>query len=140
MSERMIHCFDLMKSFLAFCLWLAAASFGYSQIANFPTVTGPQREMEEFGGIGAVLNKNMDAQAIIVAGVLPGLGADKAGILQNDIISEVAGVSTYGKELADVVDLIRGPVGSSVEVTIVRDPTQPPLKLVIVRESVQSPN
>jgi len=128
-----------MKSLLAFCLWLAAVSTGSAQWANSPSGSGPQREIENFGGIGAVLNKNPDAQAIIVAGVLPGLGADKAGILQNDIISEVGGVSTYGKELADVVDLIRGPVGSSVEITVVRDPAQPPLKLVIVRESVQSP-
>lgn len=128
-----------MKSLFAFCIWLAAAGIGFSQWANLPSVTGPQRQIEEFGGIGAVLNKNPDAQTIIVAGVLPGLGADKAGIQQNDVISEVAGVSTYGKELADVVELIRGPVGSSVEVTIVRDPAQPPLKLVIVRESVQSP-
>lgn len=128
-----------MKSLLAFCIWITAAGSGFSQWANLPSVTGPQREIEEFGGIGAVLNKNPDAQAIFVAGILPGLGADKAGIQQNDIISEVGGVSTYGKELADVVELIRGPVGSSVEITVVRDPSQPPLKLVIVRESVQSP-
>lgn len=128
-----------MKSLLAFCLSLAAAGIGFSQIANFPSVSGPQREMEEFGGIGAVLNKSPDAQGIFVAGILPGLGADRAGILQNDIVTEVGGVSTYGKELADVVALIRGPVGSTVEITIVRDPTQAPMKLLIVRENVQSP-
>jgi C-terminal processing protease CtpA/Prc len=140
MDAAVIDCSVLMKNALAICLWLATLGSGFSQL-TFPIqpgVGGGQREIEEFGGIGAVLNKDANAQTIFVAGVLPGLAADKAGILQNDIISEVGGVSTYGKDLADVVALIRGPVGSTVDISIVRDPTQPPLRLVIVREGVQA--
>lgn len=128
-----------MKTVLAICLWLATLGVGFSQLSVLPGAGGGgQREIEEFGGIGAVLNKDDNAQTIFVAGVLPGLAADKAGIQQNDIVSEVSGVSAYGKDLADVVAMIRGPVGSSVEITIVRDPSQPPLKLIIVREGVQA--
>jgi len=131
-----------MKIFLVFCLWLAGVGVGWSQwVLSSQTGAGggAVREVEEFGGIGAVLSKDSAAQTIFIASVLPGLGASKAGLVQNDIIAEVDGVSVYGKELADVVASIRGPVGSSVELSIVRDPAQPPLRFVIVREGVQAP-
>jgi carboxyl-terminal processing protease len=124
-----------MKIFLVLCVWLAGAGLGFGQGMSF----GPAQEMEVFGGIGAVLNKDNVAQTIYVAGVLPGLAAAKAGLMQNDIIAEVDGVSVYGKDLPDVVELIRGPVGSTVEISIVRDPSQPALRLTIVREGVQAP-
>jgi len=131
-----------MKILLLLCLWLTGAGSGISPGTLAGTSGGGggvPREIEEFGGIGAVLGKDATTQTIFVSGVLPGLGASKAGLLPNDIISEVDGVSVYGKDLPDVVAMIRGPVGSSVEVSIVRDPAQPPLRFVIVREGVQVP-
>jgi|GEM_PF-1762249 Periplasmic protease len=127
-----------MKNLLVVCFWLACTGFGLGQGLS-PGWIGMPAEVEEFGGIGAVLDKDETTQAIVVAGVLPGLAADRAGLQQNDIIAEVDGSSVYGKDLRDVVDLIRGPVGSRVELTIVRDPAEPPIKLVIMREGVQAP-
>lgn len=129
-----------MKILLLLCLWVIGS--GLASGAT-PGVPGPgasaPREIEEFGGIGAVLAKDPAAQTIFIANVLPGLGAARAGVMQNDILSEVDGVSVYGKDLPDVIAMIRGRVGTSVEISLVRDPAQPPLRLVIVREGVRVP-
>jgi C-terminal processing protease CtpA/Prc len=129
-----------MKILLFVCLGLLGSELTSAASPGMPGAgAGASREIEEFGGIGAVLAKDTAAQTIFVANVLPGLGAARAGLKQNDIISEVDGLSVYGKDLHDVVAMIRGPVGSSVEISVVRDPAQPPLRLVIVRQGVQVP-
>lgn len=132
-----------MKILCCLLLWLLVAAgwcSAQSSGGTSPVVIGTgSGDVEEFGGIGAVLNKDPDAQAVFVAAVLPGLAAARAGIQQNDIIAEVAGETVYGKELADVVALIRGPVGSPVEIVVMRDTTAPPLRFTLTRESVVAP-
>jgi carboxyl-terminal processing protease len=104
-------------------------------------IVQPQQQAEEFGGIGAVINKDQATGQMIVAELLPNGAAAKAGMLQGDIIAEVNGVPTQTMELVNVISLIRGPVGSSVEVAVSRGPAGGPLqRLSIIRELVKLPD
>jgi C-terminal processing protease CtpA/Prc len=129
-----------MKPFFTLCCWLAVLASAPAQ--SGPVFVSPGGQVvisgtEKFGGIGAAVNLDSSTRAIYVAGILPGHGAAKSGLLPNDLIVEVDGVPTLGRELQDVIGLIRGPVGSSVEVVVTRDPQAPPLRFWIVREEIK---
>jgi carboxyl-terminal processing protease len=130
-----------MKPFYTFCCWLALLTGAPAQSGPVFVSPGGQvviGDTEKFGGIGAAVNLDASTRAIYVAGILPGHGAAKSGLLPNDLIVEVDGVPTLGKELREVIGLIRGPVGSRVEVVVARDPQAPPLRFWIVREEIKA--
>jgi hypothetical protein len=71
------------------------------------------------GKIGAVLSSGANGEVVIVQ-VLSGSPAETAGLLGGDEILEVDGKTTRSRTLSEVVDLITGPVGSKVQLTILR--------------------
>jgi carboxyl-terminal processing protease len=58
---------------------------------------------------------------IVVVSPIEDTPAYKAGLLSGDIITSIDGQSTEGMKLSDAVDLIRGPVGSTVNITVMRE-------------------
>jgi carboxyl-terminal processing protease len=88
-----------------------------------------------FDGIGATLEM-LDRYIVIVA-PLPDTPAEKAGIRAGDIITEVNGQKTEGLSLNEVVNRIRGPRGSEVELAIVRQGQREPIKFSIVRSEIK---
>jgi len=75
----------------------------------------------EFSGIGAELgSKDKD---IIVISPLDGSPAEKAGIKAGDVIVSVDGQSISTWSLAQTVDKIRGPKGTSVTLTVIHKDT-----------------
>lgn len=88
----------------------------------------------QFSGIGAELGtKDKD---IIVISPLDGSPAEKAGIKPGDSIIAVNNELTTGWNLAQTVDKIRGPKGTSVTVTIVHRDTSKKIDLKIVRDII----
>ncbi len=73
-----------------------------------------------------------------VARVLPGSPAYRAGIREKDLIIRVNGEDTAGLTLSQVVEKIRGPAGSRVELTIRREGS-PDFNVELVRETITSP-
>src|SRR3954470_3579747 len=92
---------------------------------------------EAKGQIGATVSKRFGYAAIV--SVLPGSAADKAGVDTSDIIEAIEGKSTREMSLAEVQNLLSGPVGSNVNVSVVRARRAEPLKLVITRDLVKFP-
>jgi carboxyl-terminal processing protease len=92
---------------------------------------------EAKGQIGATVSKRFGYAAIV--SVLPGSAADKAGVDTSDIIEAIEGKSTREMSLAEVQNLLAGPVGSNVNVSVVRARRAEPLKLVITRDVVKFP-
>jgi carboxyl-terminal processing protease len=74
---------------------------------------------------------------IVIVAPLPDTPAEKAGIRAGDIITEVNGQKTEGLSLNEVVNRIRGPRGSEVELTIVRQGQREPIKFSIVRSEIK---
>ncbi len=69
-------------------------------------------------GIGAELSG--ENGIITVVRTIGGSPAERAGLLQDDIVTQVAGTDVAGKELPEVISLIRGPKGTPVTVTVMR--------------------
>lgn len=90
----------------------------------------------EFSGIGAELGMNADNRISVMA-PLDASPAQKAGIKSGDLILSVDGENTNGWTLAQAVDKIRGPKGSSVKLTILHDKEKSPVNLSIIRDTIQ---
>ena len=72
----------------------------------------------EFGGLGIEIG--MEAGVVKVISPIDGTPAQKAGIKAGDYIVKIGKDQVQGKSLMEAVKLMRGPVGTSIELTIRR--------------------
>ena len=89
-------------------------------------------------GIGAQLD--IQKGAIVVVSPLKGSPAEKAGLQAKDIIVAVDSTSVEGFSLEAVVQLIRGPKGTNVTLTVVRPPLHEPIKINVTRDAIHIPS
>jgi len=94
-----------------------------------------EAQPKNYVGVGVELT--MEAAGARVVRILPGSDATRAGLAPDDVILEVAGVSTRGLNLAEVVGALRGDPGTSVEV-LVRS-TSGERELSLTRRALQNP-
>jgi carboxyl-terminal processing protease len=88
----------------------------------------------EFGGLG--IEVTQENGFVKVVAPIDGTPADRAGIMPNDLITHVDGDSVLGLTLNEAVDLMRGPVGSSITITVLRDGETEPFDVDITRETI----
>jgi len=89
----------------------------------------------EFGGLG--IEVSMESGVVKVISPIDDTPASKAGIKAGDYIVKINNTQVQGKSLSEAVDLMRGPVGSSIELTIRRRGEKKALTFEIVREIIQ---
>ena len=89
----------------------------------------------EFSGIGATMSQDAETGVITVVNVYKGSPAEKAGILEGDILSGVDGRSTDGQDLENVVSWIKGEQGTEVSVVVVRDGEE--VEMTAVRDIIE---
>lgn len=77
----------------------------------------------ELTGVGIQLAQDEETNELLVVAPIEDTPAFEAGILAKDVIVEIDGQSTEAMDLNEAVNLIRGPVGSSVTLTIRRETT-----------------
>ncbi len=70
----------------------------------------------EFGGLG--IEVTQENGVVKVVSPIEGTPADRAGVQPGDFITQVNGESVMGLTLNEAVDLMRGPVGSDITLTI----------------------
>lgn len=75
----------------------------------------------ELTGVGIQISKEEETENIVVVSPIEDTPAFKAGLLSGDVITSIDGNSTEGMELSDAVGLIRGPVNSSVVLSVDRE-------------------
>lgn len=91
----------------------------------------------EYVGIGVTME--LVEGKITVVNTFPDSPARLAGIKAQDIITHVNGQDVGGKSLSDVADLVRGPEGSSVAVTVYRPSTAEVLHFNLTRQRIKVP-
>jgi len=89
----------------------------------------------EFGGLG--IEVSMVSGVVKVISPIDGTPASKAGIKAGDYIVKIEDTQVQGKSLSEAVDLMRGPVGSSIELTIRRKGEKKAITFDIIREIIE---
>jgi carboxyl-terminal processing protease len=89
----------------------------------------------EFGGLG--IEVTQEDGFVKVVSPIDGTPADEAGIESGDFITHVDGESLLGLVLDEAVEMMRGPVGSEIVVTIVREGEPEPFDVTIVRDTIE---
>ena len=89
----------------------------------------------EFGGLG--IEVGMEAGVVKVISPIDNSPAEKAGVKAGDYIVKIDGIQVQGKTLTEAVDLMRGPIGSPIEITIRRIGEKKSFVFEIVREIIE---
>ena len=89
----------------------------------------------EFGGLGIEIG--MEAGVVKVISPIDGTPADKAGIKAGDFIVKIDGEQVQGKTLMESVKLMRGPVGTSIKLTIRRKNVKKALEFEVERKIIE---
>ena len=89
----------------------------------------------EFGGLG--IEVNMESGVVKVISPIDDTPASRAGIKAGDYIIKIDDIQVQGKSLSEAVDLMRGPIGSSIILTVRRIGQKKALTFEIVREIIQ---
>tara|TARA_B100000900_G_scaffold329769_1_gene290214 strand:+ start:264 stop:1400 length:1137 start_codon:yes stop_codon:yes gene_type:complete len=89
----------------------------------------------EFGGLG--IEVGMESGVVKVISPIDDTPASRAGIKAGDYIVKIDNIQVQGKSLSEAVDLMRGPVGSGIELTIRRRGEKKALTFKITREVIQ---
>jgi len=88
----------------------------------------------EFGGLG--IEVTQEDGFVKVVSPIDGTPADDAGIEAGDFITHVDGESVLGLTLDEAVDMMRGPVGSEIIITVVREGEAEPFDVSIIRDTI----
>ncbi|WP_208351338.1 S41 family peptidase [Pseudaestuariivita rosea] len=89
----------------------------------------------EFGGLG--IEVTQEEGFVKVVSPIDGTPADAAGVEAGDFITHVDGESVLGLTLDEAVDMMRGPVGSEISITVVREGEAEPFDITIVRDTIK---
>ena len=89
----------------------------------------------EFGGLGIEIG--MESGVVKVISPIDDTPAAKAGIKAGDYIVKIGDKQVQGKSLLEAVKLMRGPVGTSIELTVRRKNVKKPLEFNIVRKIIE---
>lgn len=89
----------------------------------------------EFGGLGIEVTQR-DGFVLVVS-PMDGTPAAEAGIEAGDYITHVDGESVLGLTLSQAVDMMRGPVGSEIIITVVREGEEEPFDVSIIRDTIK---
>jgi carboxyl-terminal processing protease len=89
----------------------------------------------EFGGLG--LEITQEEGWVKVVSPMDGTPAAAAGMQAEDFITAVDGESLLGLTLDESLELLRGPVGSEVVLTVVREGEEEPFDVSIIRDTIR---
>ena len=98
------------------------------------------KEMEtetsgKFGGLG--IEVGMEFGVVKVITPMDDSPAERKGVKAGDYIVQINGVQVQGKTLSEAVELMRGPVGTSLEITVRRKGLKKALTFEITREIIE---
>ena len=89
----------------------------------------------ELTGVGIQLTQDEKTKKLVVISPIEDSPAFSAGVQSQDIITEIDGRSTEGMDINEAVSLIRGPVGTKVNIKVLRG--DKPLDFNITRDRIE---
>jgi len=135
-NEEYVDEVDQSKSMDAAINGLLQSLDPYSAYMTPESFEGMQTETSgKFGGLG--IEVGMESGVVKVISPIDNTPASRAGLKAGDYIVKVDGVQVQGKSIMDAVDLMRGLVGSTIELTVRRRGVKKALVFNITREIIQ---
>ena len=135
-NKEYVNEVDQSKSMDAAINGLLQSLDPYSAYMTPESFEGMQTETSgKFGGLG--IEVGMESGVVKVISPIDNTPASRAGLKAGDYIVKIDGVQVQGKSLMDAVDLMRGIVGSSIEITVRRRGVKKALTFNITREIIQ---
>ena len=108
----------------------------YSAYMNMEIFQSMQTDTKgEFGGLG--IEVGMESGVVKVISPIDDTPAARAGIKAGDYIVKIDNIQVQGKSLVEAVKLMRGPVGSTIELTIRRKGKRKAINKIIKREIIE---
>lgn len=107
----------------------------YLNQKNFKELTSDTKG--EFGGLG--IEVTMEKGLVKVISPIDGTPAEKAGIIEGDLITHINKDPILGKSLSDAVSLMRGKPNTEIEITIARQGLEKGFDLKLLREIIKVP-
>jgi carboxyl-terminal processing protease len=95
-----------------------------------------RRQHAQYFGVGMEIT--MDGPQVVVMRPFAGSPAAHAGLRRGDVIAAVDDISTDGKDSSAVADMLRGPRGTQVKVTVRRDGAPQPVTAVVTRGEIET--
>ncbi len=92
---------------------------------------------QQFGGVGILIEGPPTSRQLTVVAPLLNTPAYEAGVQPGDRIVRINGESTEDLTSDDARDRMRGPVGTTVDITIERDSQKDPIELTLRRADIQ---
>ena len=89
----------------------------------------------EFGGLGIEIG--MEAGVVKVISPIDGTPAERAGIKAGDYIVKIGKEQVQGKSLMEAVKLMRGPIGTTINLTVRRKNIKKPIEFKITRKIIE---
>jgi carboxyl-terminal processing protease len=89
----------------------------------------------EFGGLG--IEVTMEDGLVKVVAPIDDTPAAKAGVMANDIITQLDDENVQGLTLNQAVDKMRGPVNTKIKLTIMRKGSDKPIEVSIMRDVIR---
>lgn len=125
-------------------LYEAAMQGLVSQLDQFSEYIPPSKFSEfqsvieqQFGGLGILIEGPPAVPQLTVIAPIPGTPAFEAGMQPGDVITHIGEQSTKGLQANDATQLMRGPVGESVDLKIQRLGESQPISLSVRRADIQ---
>ena len=108
----------------------------YSAYMNPQTFNEMQTDTRgEFGGLGIEIG--MESGVVKVISPIDDTPAANAGIKAGDYIVKIGNEQVQGKSLMEAVKLMRGPIGTSIKLTVRRKNLKKPLEFKITRKNIE---
>jgi carboxyl-terminal processing protease len=135
-NEEYVDEVDLSKSMDSAINGLLQSLDPYSAYMSPESLENMQTETSgEFGGLG--IEVGMESGVVKVISPIDNTPAEKAGIKAGDFIVKINDIQVQGKSLMEAVELMRGPVGSGIEITVRRRGQKKALIFNIIREVIE---
>lgn len=119
---------------------------GLDPHSNYLTAEDFSRMQEQtrgsFAGLGIQVvmdNEGPDKGFVKVIAPIDDTPAQRAGMMTNDLITEIDGVAVQGMTIDEAIDKLKGAKGTPIEITVVRDREKPSFKVKLVRDIVRVP-
>lgn len=106
----------------------------FSRYAGREEAREHRASRDGFGGIGVRIR--LDDEGVRILSVMEHTPAAQAGLHSNDVITQIDGRPTAGLSQREVIRHLRGPLRSTIELTIERAPEPAPLKVQVVRAHI----